>query len=110
VIVLGRVAAFQSETGTAVLRARVNVVLTDRLLAEAEMSAVCFVLNDPAVAVKTTLLEPAGMDTLCGTFTTALPLVRATENVLLAAPVRETVQEAELFGASVVGMHANDES
>lgn len=109
-IVPGLVVALHIESDTEVIGARVNVVFTDRLLAEAEISAVCCVLNDPAAAAKTALLEPAGMDALAGTLTTALPLDRATENGAAAAPVRDTVQEAELFGASLVGTHDNDES
>jgi hypothetical protein len=109
-IVPGRVAGFQTDSGTAVLRARVNVVLIDRPFAEAEMSAVCFVLKDPAVAANAALLEPAPIDTVDGTLTTALLLAKATDTAAAAVPVRETVQEAELFGASVVGMHDKDES
>jgi hypothetical protein len=106
----GRVAAFQNDTGAALFVARVSVVFTDRLLAEAEMSAVCFVLKDPAAAEKDALLEPAGMDTLDGTFTTEFPLVKATESGAVAAPVRETVQAAEVLGASVLGTHDIDAS
>ena len=106
----GRVAAFQSDTDAALPMARVSVVFTERLFAEAVMRAVCFVLNDPAVAEKDALLEPELIETLAGTFTTEFPLAKATESGALAAPVRETVQAAELLGARVVGTHDIDAS
>jgi hypothetical protein len=85
-------------------------VLTDRPLAAADTSAVWFALNDPADAVNVALLEPLATDTLAGTLTTVLPLVRATESAALALPVKEILQELELFGASVVGVQDKDES
>jgi hypothetical protein len=110
VIVPGRLVAFHIDTPAAVFRASVNVVFTARPLVEAEISAVCGAVNNPAAAANTALLEPAAIDTLAGTLTTALLLDTATESGTAAAPVRDIVQEAELFGARVIGMHDNDES
>jgi primosomal replication protein N len=63
-----------------------------------------------ALAVNVALLNPAPMVTDAGTVTAPFPLDRPTIMLLLAAPVRLTVQVELAGGVSVLGEHARPES
>jgi hypothetical protein len=63
-----------------------------------------------ALAMNVVLLDPAPMVTEAGTVTAPFPLDSPTTMLLLAAPLRLTVQVKVPGGVSVLGEHARPES
>ena len=97
-----------SEAGT-VETVRLIVVVWFCPFKVAVTVALCALPMVPAVAVKVALLFPEDTDTLAGTVSRLLLLLRVTVVALVAALFRDTVQVLEALLARADGAHETDE-